>query len=239
MSQVEAGQVAIVDYGMGNLYSVKHACNHAGLGAIITAEPRQIMAADAVILPGVGAFGDAMGTLERLGLVTVLHNVAVSQKPLIGICLGMQLLMTESDEFGRHRGLGIIEGEVVRLQPSGEGLEVYKVPQIGWNQIYSTSAGETAAGSNGVDTAWKSSLLNGVADGEYVYFVHSYYAKPADGGLVVSTTRYGSIEFCSSLRFGNVFACQFHPERSGSVGLQVYHNLAKLIAVEASEEPIG
>jgi glutamine amidotransferase len=187
------------------------------------------MAADAVVLPGVGAFGDAMETLAKLDLVSVLRDIAASPKPLIGICLGMQLLMTESYEFGRHRGLGIIEGEVVRLEASADGPKVLKVPQIGWNRIYPVGLDHHRDGSGTDHATWKSPLLQGLPAGEYMYFVHSFYPKPANASVVMSNTRYGPTEFCSSLRFGSVFACQFHPERSGPAGLRVYRNLAQLI----------
>ena len=210
-------QVAIVDYGLGNLYSVKHACAHVGLQAEITSSKAAIEQAQAVILPGVGAFGDAMATLRELDLVNVLRDVAASGKPLIGICLGIQLLMTESHEFGRHQGLGIIDGPVVRFDHPIERERALKVPQIGWNHIVSTGQ------------AWTGTLLEGVADRANMYFVHSYIVQPQDHSVVLATSCYGNIEFCSSLQRGNVFACQFHPERSGFEGLIVYRNLARLV----------
>lgn len=231
-------RVAIVDYGMGNLFSVNQACEHVGLSAIITASSEDILGAAAVILPGVGAFGDAMATLERLDLVSPLRDVASSQKPLIGICLGMQLMMTESQEFGRHRGLGIVGGEVVRLEVFDEGPRVFKVPQVGWNRIYPAAQNEPNGGPD-QDPAWRPPLLQGLGHGEFMYFVHSFYPKPSDPGLIVATTRYGPIEFCSSLSFGNNFACQFHPERSGPAGLRMYRNLAELIDKGEPEQHHG
>lgn len=224
MSEGSWRQIAIVDYGMGNLFSVKHACESVGLNASITASRQEILTADAVILPGVGAFGDAMATLDRLQLVDVLRQVAASGKPLVGICLGMQLLMTRSYEFGCHQGLGIVEGEVVRFQGSAEGSARLKVPQVGWNHIYGTG-----------NASWQTSFLDGLEDREFMYFVHSFYAKPADTTLILSKTRYGFIEFCSSLNQGNVFACQFHPERSGPQGLRIYQNLAERITGRIGE----
>jgi glutamine amidotransferase len=222
MSDVQGPKVAVVDYGMGNLFSVKHACEHVGLQASITSSRQEILDADAVILPGVGAFGNAMETLWRLDLVSALQEIAVSSKPLIGICLGMQMLMTESFEFGRHSGLGIISGTVVRfdkpLGPNG----VLKVPQVCWNRMYRP---ETAV----VDDPWVDSLLNSLPNGVFMYFVHSFYVRPEEREVVIATTRYGSIEFCSALRYRNVFACQCHPERSGPFGLKIYRNLASML----------
>ena len=215
--------MAIVDYGLGNLFSVKRACEHAGMQAGVTSDRQALLAADAVILPGVGAFGDAMETLKRLDLVTVLRDIAASAKPLIGICLGVQLLMTESCEFGRHQGLGIIEGSVAHLGGPEKGGHPLKVPHIGWNKIHQRDA-------------WEGTPLDGVTDGEFMYFVHSYHVQPQDSRVVMSTTRYGDIEFCSSVRKGNVFACQFHPERSGMQGLLIYRNLATLVMRAISEE---
>jgi imidazole glycerol-phosphate synthase subunit HisH len=208
--------VAIVDYGLGNLFSVKQACTFVGLKSIITNSKEDILDADAVILPGVGAYGDAMLTLHRLDLVNVLCDIAESQKPLVGICLGQQLLLTESYEFGRHKGLGIIEGQVVRFDAPKEGERMLKVPQIGWNQIFKPAYG----------SRWYGTLLDSIDEGEYVYFVHSYICQPQNSNVILSTSRYGHIEFCSSIQSGNVFACQFHPERSGPGGMKVYHNLA-------------
>lgn len=222
--------VAIVDYGMGNLFSVRQACEQAGLQAVFASSAKELSAASAVILPGVGAFGDAMDTLIKLDLVSALQEIANSTKPLIGICLGMQLMMTESHEFGRHRGLGIIEGEVVRLDVSTGIPTELKVPQIGWNQIFSENSNNDPSGAQLDDFPWKSPLLEGLPNGEYMYFIHSYYTKPVDSNVVISTSQYGDLEFCSTISHGSIFACQFHPERSGPAGLRIYQNLAKLIA---------
>ena len=209
-------RVAIVDFGLGNLFSVKHACEHVGLSGVITSAKPEILAADAVILPGVGAFGDAMNALQRLDLIPVLRDVAQSRVPLVGICLGIQLLMSESYEFGRHGGLNIVRGTVERFdQPVEEG-RLLKVPQIGWNGVRPARD-------------WSGTLLDGLSDGDSMYFVHSFVVRPEDPQVVLSTSRYGHIEFCSSLGMDNIFACQFHPERSAWKGLLVYQNLAKHI----------
>lgn len=222
MSELPGPDVAIINFGMGNLFSVKQACLNVGLNALITSSKKEILSSKAVILPGVGAFGDAIATLEELDLIETLHNVTLT-KPFIGICLGMQLLMTESFEFGHHKGLGIIEGSVTKFDFSklpAAGRKP-KVPHIGWNQI---SKPKTAS-----INLWEDTLLEGLPDGEFMYFVHSYFVQPRDESICLSVTNYGNIEFCSSFRYKNIFACQFHPERSGPKGLKVYENLASVI----------
>jgi glutamine amidotransferase len=216
-----ASHVAVVDYGLGNLFSVQQACRAVGLEAEVTRDASALASADGLILPGVGAFGDAMGTLRRLGLASVIREAAEMGKPLVGICLGLQLLMEVSHEFGHHEGLGLIPGEVVRLEKPREDGQVLKVPQVGWNRI--AAPGVAGAG------AWAGTILEGVAEGEFMYFVHSFIVVPTDHSVVLSNTRYGDIEFCSSVRQGNIFACQFHPERSGRRGLKVYENLREIL----------
>ena len=209
-------KVAIVDFGLGNLYSVRHACKKVGLEAEITSSKQAVLDADAVILPGVGAYRDAMQNLHSLGLVNVLRDIAESGKPLLGVCLGMQLLMSESFEFGHYEGLDIIKGSVVNFGHPQENERSLKVPQIGWNRIRKSK--------DSMD--WNETLLAGIPDHEYMYFVHSYIVVPQDPNIVLSTTRYGDVEFCSSFQKGTVFACQYHPERSGQWGIAIYQNLA-------------
>jgi glutamine amidotransferase len=221
--------VAVVDYGLGNLFSVRHACAHAGLDAFITGRPADVFAAHAVLLPGVGAFGDAMDGLRRRDLVAPLRARARSGKLLIGVCLGQQLLMTVSHEFGRHEGLGLIEGDVVRFAESACPGRPLKVPQVGWNRIRRPP--------HQVDP-WADTPLAGLRDGEPMYFVHSFYTRPADSGVVLARTHYGPTEFCSALRQGNTFAFQFHPERSGPEGMRIYHNIAALIRSRACVEEV-
>jgi imidazole glycerol-phosphate synthase subunit HisH len=223
-------RLAIVDYGLGNLYSVKQACEYAGMETEITSSKDALFAADAVILPGVGAFGDAMATLGKLDLAQVLRDIAESGKFLIGICLGMQLLMTESYEFGAHKGLGIIDGVVIPFEDPvhavsfDDSLRKLKVPQVGWNKIWQPSPSNPQ-----VPHLWQSEFLDDVPNGEYMYFVHSLYVKPADENVIVSLSNYGQIEFCSSLQYNNVFACQFHPERSATQGLNIYEKIASMV----------
>lgn len=223
-------RIAIVDYGMGNLFSVRQACEHAGLNVGITSSRDEIQSADAVILPGIGAFGDAMATLARLDLVGVLRDIAASGKPLVGVCLGLQLLMTESLEFGLHKGLGIIEGQAIKFDNPLEGERKLKVPQVGWNSVH-----QVTREGNGDGPSWANSPLAEIADGEFMYFVHSYIVQPEDENVTLSVSRYGQIEFCSSIHSQNIFACQFHPERSGSKGLKIYHNLASHIERHTSK----
>ena len=233
MNEERLVTVAIVDYGLGNLFSVKQACEHMGMRGIITSSSKEIRAADAVILPGVGAFGDAVASLRRLKLIDVLSEVSESGKILVGICLGMQLLMTESFEFGWHQGLDLIQGQVVAFEnPADDSGRSLKVPQVGWNRISAPGfEGETAVSVG----AWKGSPLEGLRRGEYMYFVHSFYTIPEDDAVRLSNSQYGNIQFCSSLLHHNIFACQFHPERSGAQGLQIYRNLRSLVVQQGGQ----
>ncbi len=201
--------IAIVDYDMGNLRSVEKAFERVGADAVVTRDLRVIDGASHVVLPGVGAFKACMDNLERYGLVdTIIRNIE-SGKPFLGICLGLQLLFEESTEDGIHKGLGLIKGRVVRF-PSNlkEGEEELKVPHMGWNDIKRKK---------------DSPLLRGVPDGSFFYFVHSYYAAPEDSSVILTTTEYG-MEFTSSIAKDNILACQFHPEKSQTIGLQVLGN---------------
>ena len=232
--------VAIVDFGLGNLYSVLRACERVGLAARITSSHRDVLAADGVILPGAGAFGDAMSNLRRLDLVGPLREIHNRESPLIGICLGLQLMMTGSSEFGDHQGLGMIDGPVVHFGRPAEKNSVLKVPQVGWNRVFRRACDEAAVDQlpAAADDPWQHTPLAGLADGRHMYFVHSYYVRPTDSSVVLSVTRYGDVEFCSAIRVGNTFAFQYHPERSGPDGLRVYRNIAGLIQHHAgAEEP--
>ena len=220
-------QVAIVDYGLGNLFSVKRACEQVGLRVFISGSARELFRADAVILPGVGAFGDAMEALNRTRLIGPLKDIASSGKPLIGICLGLQLLMTESFEFGRHRGLGILDGRVVRFNNPQGPNGLLKVPQVGWNRLIRPE---------GRPDAWNETPLADIHDGEFVYFVHSFYAKPDDQDALLAWSLYGDVKFCAAVRKNNVVAFQFHPERSGPAGLRIYRNIARLIEMRKPSE---
>lgn len=221
--QASSPRVAIVDLGVGNLFSVAQACRMVGLMPYVTSVKSEIRASDAVILPGVGAFGNAMSALQRLDLVETLKESA-STKLFMGICLGMQLLMTESFEFGQHPGLDIIRGRVVKFDFECEGgARRTKVPQIGWNRIM------RKRGASDASDVWAGTPLAGMEDNTFMYFVHSYHVMPEDEGADIARAQYGGVEFCAALRQRNVFAFQFHPERSGSQGLRVYSKMAELL----------
>lgn len=204
--------IAIIDYGVGNLRSVEKAFAYLGYPAKVTTVPGEVLNADRVVLPGVGAFGKSMEHLEKSGMIPVVRRVIDSGRPFLGICLGLQLLFEESSErFGGqeclHKGLGVFAGQVIRF-PASE----LKVPQIGWNQISKSK---------------ENPILDEVADGSFVYFVHSYYVKPQNPEIILTRTSYG-IEYVSGISSGNVTAFQFHPEKSSRVGLKILKNFAEL-----------
>ncbi|CAN5243168.1 imidazole glycerol phosphate synthase subunit HisH [soil metagenome] len=206
-------KVVIIDYQLGNLFSVKQVCSHLGVDAKITSDKNELLEADYAILPGVGAFGDSMNNLAHFDLVEPLRDFIAAGKPFMGVCLGMQLLFTESEEFGDTKGLGIIEGSIRKIPQSNGDNETIKVPQIQWNKI------ETPEHRN-----WENTPLKTCKDGDFMYFVHSYYANPQNENLTSSKTEYGAIKYCSSIIKDNVFACQFHPEKSGENGVLIYKN---------------
>jgi glutamine amidotransferase len=205
--------VAIVDYGLGNLFSVHRAFETLGAQALITSDPRELTAADAIVIPGVGAFGEGIQNLDERGLVAPIQQLAQEGKPTLGICLGMQLLMNESEEFGRWEGLGLIPGRVVTLQSSDSA--VVKVPQIGWNSVEAP-----ARGVNG----WDSTPLRSIDPGTFMYFVHSYCVQTSSASDTVAETEYGGVRFSSVAVKDNVVGCQFHPEKSGAAGLRFLSN---------------
>lgn len=200
--------IAIIDYGMGNLRSVQKAFEKVGHEAIVTSDAAQVAAASKVVLPGVGAFEDCIAELHRCNLVQSVHEAVDSGKPFLGICLGLQMLFDVSYENGRHKGLGILPGEVLRFELPKE----YAVPHMGWNQL---SIRQPAP------------ILKGIADGTYVYFVHSYYVVPKDESVIATETDYGG-RFCSMIWRDNVYATQFHPEKSQTEGLRILKNFAEL-----------
>lgn len=200
--------IAIIDYGMGNLASVNNAFLKLGYETVTTSAPEAILAADKVVLPGVGAFADAIANLRQAGLDLTIQRLVERETPLLGICLGLQLLFSVSYENGVHRGLDIIPGRVEKFQLPPQ----YKVPQMGWNSI-SVNPG--------------SRLLAGIPSGSYFYFVHSYYVVPEDETVAAARTEYG-ISFVSAIEKGALFATQFHPEKSSELGLKILRNFAEL-----------
>jgi glutamine amidotransferase len=202
-------KIVIIDYGMGNLRNVQKGFEHVGFDAKVTRNKREVGKASAVVLPGVGAFRDCMKNLERYGLIEPLLQSIEKGKPYLGICLGLQVLFSESEEFGAHRGLDVIKGKVVRFKPDPE----HKVPHMGWNTV------EIVRGAPG---------LRGIEGGDFFYFVHSYYVVPEEREVIATLTTYG-IPFASSVWKDNLFATQFHPEKSQQRGLRLLENFARSI----------
>ena len=203
--------IAIIDYDAGNIKSVEKACQFLGEETILTGDRDVILSADKVILPGVGAFGDAMDKLHKHNLVNTIYDVVDKKTPFLGICLGLQLLFENSEESKGVAGLGILKGDIVRF-PNEICNEGMKIPQIGWNSLKLQNDGR---------------LFKGIKDDSYVYFVHSYYLKAKEESIVKATTDYGVLVH-ASVEKDNVFACQFHPEKSGDVGLNIIRNFAQL-----------
>lgn len=199
---------AIIDYDAGNLKSVEKALAALGEEAVISRDPEVVTGAERVILPGVGAFGDAMGKIRQYGLEEVIHQVAEAGTPFLGICLGLQLLFESSEESPGTPGLGILSGSILRI-PDEPGL---KIPHMGWNSL---------------DIQPGARLFSGIGQGAYVYFVHSYYLKASDPSIVAASAEYG-VRIHASVEKGNVFACQFHPEKSSQVGLKILANFLAL-----------
>lgn len=207
--------VAIIDYKMSNLYSVQAACKKVGISSVITSDRNVILDANVAILPGVGAFGEALSHLVKSKLDECIYSFIDSGKPFIGICLGLQLLFESSKEFGDNKGLGLIKGTVRKFKLHSNQSTKYPVPQIGWNKITRNGA------------SWDKSLLRNNHDNDFMYFVHSYYVEPEDDSIVISKTTYGDKEYCSAIQQNNIFATQFHPEKSGDVGLNIYKTIKK------------
>ncbi len=202
--------IAIIDYGMGNLRSVQKGIERAGFDAIVTRDLAQIEAARGLVLPGVGAFSACMENLGKFGLVEPIRDVVRQEKPFLGICLGFQLLFSESEEFGKQRGLALFGGKVIGFHAA----EDLKVPHMGWNRIAKQQ---------------ESPFLEGIVTGAYVYFVHSFYVVPQDNAIIATTTDYGQ-SFVSSVATDRLFACQFHPEKSQELGLRILANFGRFVA---------
>jgi glutamine amidotransferase len=207
-------KIVILDYGLGNLFSVQHVCKYLGYETLVTKDRKDLEDADAVILPGVGAFGDAIQSIRSLDLEAPLKDFIEGGKPFMGVCLGMQLLFSESEEFGNNKGLNIIQGRIKKFPSANPAGKKIRVPQISWNNISEVSGG----------VPWGSSPLSSIESGSSMYFVHSYYAEPSESSVILSQTEYEGITYCSSIKHRNVFAAQFHPEKSAAQGIEIYKN---------------
>lgn len=203
--------ITIIDYGLSNLLSVQHAFAHFGAETLLTNKPEDVLAADALVLPGVGAFKDGMDGLAKLGLIEPIRQKAAAGTPLLGICLGMQMLFDESDEFGLHKGLGLIPGRVEKIPALDADGDPQRVPHISWNGLWPAGGRTDFAGT----------ALASVTPGQECYFVHSYEAKPTNEADRLADTRYGGRAVCAAAAHGSVLGCQFHPEKSGPVGLGI------------------
>jgi glutamine amidotransferase len=208
-------RVALIDYGMGNLFSVQQALEACGAHVILVDSPRQISSADLLVLPGVGAFKDGMRRLKEQNLIGAIQDHARSGRPMLGICLGMQMLLDESEEFGTSKGLGLISGRVVAIPSKDVNGQAHRIPHIGWNELINPD--------NSPDE-WEDSILRGIPLRESMYFVHSFNALPANPRNCLADCYYGGLRISAAIRAGTVYGCQFHPEKSGQRGLQIIRN---------------
>lgn len=212
-----AGSVTILDYGVGNVLSVIRAITAAGGQATVAEHADQIVTADRLLLPGVGAFGHCADILRQKSLLAPLRDFATTGKPFLGICVGMQLLLEESTEFGLHAGLGLIPGRVERLESQGTDGQTHKIPYVGWNQLQHPVTGQD----------WTGSVLDGLDGNSWAYFTHSYAARPVDPNDVLAESDYFGHRVATAVRRDNVTGCQFHPEKSGAVGLNILGNFVR------------
>ncbi len=211
-------KITIIDYDNGNLESVYRACDYVGMTPIISSNQSEIDKSDAIILPGVGAFGDAMKSLKEGNLIDPIYNFIKTGKIVVGICLGMQLFLNKSEESSKENGLGLIEGECLHFSKFFQNTNT-KVPQIQWNTIYS---------ENKIDFN-KASPFSSLKQNEFMFFVHSFFVKTKNKGDILSLSKYGDIEYCSALQKDNIIGMQFHPEKSGPKGLEIYENIKNII----------
>jgi imidazole glycerol-phosphate synthase subunit HisH len=207
-------KIAIIDYGIGNVRSILSAFENQGANVFLTSDKDEILKSDGLVLPGVGAFSHGMENLKSYDLVDAIKEYAISDRPFMGICLGMQLLFEESEEFGETKGLGLILGKVVKLPTKDSQNE--KLPHVSWNEL------------NSKNVPWVDTILADIEEGSDMYFVHSFIAQPRDGDNILSTTEYSSHNFCSSVKKDNIFGCQFHPEKSGPTGLKIINNFIRM-----------
>lgn len=213
-----SSRVIIVDYDLGNIYNLERAIKYLGGDAVITDNKEIISQAERLILPGVGAFGEGITNLRLKGLVKIIADFILSGRPFLGICLGMQLLMDLSEELGSHEGLGIIKGRVVSLRAIIND-DTYKIPNIGWSKLAMPI-------NNGI--SWEDTILNGIRAEDYMYFVHSYVVVPENIDVILASAFYGEAHFNAVIKQGNMYGCQFHPEKSGEAGLHILNNFLRL-----------
>jgi glutamine amidotransferase len=214
---MHSDEVIVIDYGVGNLLSVQRALERCGARVLVSSDPETILKSPKVVFPGVGAFPSAMKKLEELNLISVIQEIAKLDKPLLAICLGMQLLFDESEEFGTTKGLGIIPGKVVSMRDSITHSQLTKFPLIGWHSL------QFANPSN----SWSNTMLNGIKEGDATYFVHSFMAIPTMEEHRISDISYSGLRIPAVVSKGKITGCQFHPEKSGEVGLQIIRNFTK------------
>ncbi len=212
---MSALNIVVVDYKMSNIFNIRHVFSHLGYEVRLSSSAAELKSADALVMPGVGAFGEAMTNLHQLDLIQPIKEFIAAGKPFLGICLGLQLLFSKSYEFGVHEGLNIIAGEVLKFPEVSERVPL-RVPHVGWNQIVASRP-------------WSNTALMHLRSHEFVYFLHSYYARPKNKQCILSTTTYGGVSYCSSIQKDNIFALQFHPEKSGTVGLLILKNWLSLL----------
>lgn len=206
-------KIVVIDYGIGNVKSIVNALERVGVSPVLSNEKEVILNADGVILPGVGAFSQGMKNLNKYNLVATIHEYAKTNKPLLGICLGMQLLFEGSAEFGDTTGLGLVKGKVVKLAVNGK---LTKLPHISWNEITPK------------EISWNNTILNEIKNKTDMYFVHTYVAEPLDSKVILSTTEYEDVAFCSSIKHNNIYGCQYHPEKSSVNGLRIIENFINI-----------
>lgn len=208
-------KVSIIDYGIGNILSVKRAFENQGADVTVISTPEEVMSSERLVLPGVGAFKKGMVELQKRNLVETIQKYCAEDRPFLGICLGMQMMLDESEEFGLNRGLGIISGKVVKIEKTTIDGKYQKIPHVGWNELcFASDADHT--------------ILSEVDEGEMVYFVHSYMAQPKEERYRLADTYYGGRRLAAVIRKGNCYGTQFHPEKSGLVGLKIIHNFINI-----------
>lgn len=209
-------RITVIDYGMGNIFNLEKVLKYLGADVVVSSSPQKLLESERAVLPGVGAFGDGMDNLQAKGLIPAIKKYVTSGKPLLGICLGMQLFMTNSEEFGMHNGLDLIKGKVIKFKDSLLTDHRYKIPHIGWGSLKIPYAFD-----NINKVPWKDTILGSIGEDSFVYFVHSFISVPQDERVVLADSEYADGRFCAALHYKNIYGCQFHPEISGEIGLQI------------------